>query len=195
MIVCHWTPVVYGSLKRGERSRLATENDSPASVGAHTDRRPGADVQCPRASDTFAAHAPSSVHADHAQCCGRIAPSSHALPQARTAFLCAHRPLACVVASPFSLVSNTDIEADCCWRCRIATLPLKSFLLIPIGMRRPAGTRETLGRSPVVEARRAHSFGIERRHAQATVLGARDTRAMADRLATIRIGVREVLVL
>jgi hypothetical protein len=28
-------------------------------------------------------------------------------------------------------------------------------------MRRPAGTRETLGRSPVVEARRAHSSGVE----------------------------------
>lgn len=29
-------------------------------------------------------------------------------------------------------------------------------------MRRPASTRETLGRSPVVEARWAHSSGIER---------------------------------
>ena len=42
--------------------------ESPASVGAHADRHPRADVQCPCASDTLVPCAASVVHAAHAQC-------------------------------------------------------------------------------------------------------------------------------
>ena len=92
-----------GALPLHFRYCLATE--SPVSVGAHADRRPRENAQCPRASDTLAPNGASVVHAGHAQCCGRMAPSCHALLPARTRFRFAHRPQASALACPSSVLS------------------------------------------------------------------------------------------
>jgi hypothetical protein len=100
-----YSGVVYrkGALPLHFRHCLAT--DSPASVSAHEGRRPKADAPCPRASDTLAPHAVSVVRADHARCCGRIPPSSHAQPPARTGFRHVHSPRASALACPSSVLS------------------------------------------------------------------------------------------
>ena len=100
-----YSGVVYRKGAQPVHSPHCLAVELPANVGVRVGRRRKASAQCPCANDTLAPHEASPVHADHAQCYGRILPSSRALPRARIGFRCAHRPLACGVACQSSGLS------------------------------------------------------------------------------------------